>query len=370
MQSFHNKKTPAKPSGLHFARSILVLTIILLVVGLIAVFEASATEAYNISGDNFFLVKRQALWAIVAVIGLAVSSFFPIKIIKTFAPFMYILGVVMLIAIFIPAVGVTEKGATRWLAIAGFQFQPVEIMKLGIVTYFPTWLIKHQRLTPFLMLTLIPTVLVLLQPDLGSTLIVLAICFGLYIGANADLSKILPIAFVGVFCLSLIIMFSPYRRERLMTFFDPQKDPYDTGFHMRQITIALGNGGIFGKGLGQSRQRHYIPETSTDSIFAIVAEETGLFGGALLIFLLMSLVTQSFKLTTSLEPQSYEYLLALGITIWISSQIILNLAAVVALVPLTGIPLPLISRGGTALVTIMSIIGILVSLERNHRVMK
>lgn len=346
-------------------KQLLALTILLTIIGVLVVFEASVAEAFATFNDKYYFIRQQLKWLGIGYIALGVTVLTPVHFWKKIGPLVYITGVVALIAVLIPHFGVEVKGATRWLQIGSFRFQPVEMMKFGIITYFSQWLINHQRLGPFLTFSLIPTILVLLQPDLGSTLVMLAICFGLYVAANGKLQTVTILGIAGILAVVILIAVSPYRRERVKTYLDPSADPLNSGYHIRQITLALGNGGLFGKGIGQSRQKYqYIPEVSTDSIFAIVAEETGFIGSTALIGLLGLFIHQCFKIVRSMPPHTFEFLLATGVSIWIASHIIINLAAVVALVPLTGIPLPFISRGGSSLVTLLAATGILISLSR------
>lgn len=352
-----------KPS-LSTGKQLFALVILLTLVGILIVFEASVAEAYAKFGDKYFFIKQQVKWLGLGFAALLVNSLIPTIVWKKLGPLIFVGGVLALIAVLIPGLGVEVKGATRWLELGGFRFQPVEIMKFGIVSYFASWLSQHQRLSPFLTFTLIPTVLVMMQPDLGSTLVLLSICFGMYVAAGGNLKSIILLGTIGIVGVSLLIASSPYRRDRIKTYLDPSSDPLGAGYQMRQITIALGNGGVFGKGIGQSRQKYqYIPEVSTDSIFAIVAEETGFVGSTALIVLFAVFIHSCFRIVRTI-PEGYEHLLATGIALWISAHILINLAAVVALVPLTGIPLPFISRGGTSLVTLMSSVGILISLSR------
>lgn len=349
------------------ARRILLITILLCIFGTLFVFEASTTESLDTFGNKYTLTVQQMKWMGVGLLALAVSSYLPITFWQKSAPFIYVVGILGLISIFIPGLGVRVNGALRWVNIGGFRFQPVEMMKFGMVFYFAHWLSKHQRLGPFATLTLLPVTLVMLQPDLGSTLILLSIAIGMYFTAKAPLKPLLIAGACGIVGVSVLIFSSTYRMERLQTLLNPELDPQGQGYHVRQITLALGNGGLFGTGLGQSKQKYrYIPELSTDSIFSIVAEETGFVGSTIVITLFLLLVLSCFKLSSSLEEHSFEHLCTAGITIWLTSQIVLNLGAVVALVPLTGIPLPLISRGGTSLVTILTAIGIFFSLSRKQ----
>lgn len=346
-------------------KRLFALTLLLTLIGIVVVFEASVAEAGALFDDKYYFIRQQLKWLTIGYAALITCSLIPHTVWKKMGPFIYIAGIVTLIAVLIPGIGVEVKGATRWLGVGGFRFQPVELMKAGIIMFFASWLSEHQRLGPFLTFSLLPVVLVMLQPDLGSTLVVLTISFGMYIAAGGRAVTIGTLATIGIAAVALLIAVSPYRRERVQTFLSPESDPLDSGYHIRQITLALGNGGLFGQGIGQSRQKYqYIPEVSTDSIFAIVAEETGFVGSTILIGLLAGYLHLSFSIAKSLPEHSTEQLIATGLSMWIATHMLLNLAAVVALVPLTGIPLPFISRGGSSLVTMLAATGILIALSR------
>lgn len=317
------------------------------------------------------MVRNHAKWLGVGAIAFFVAQAVPVKYYQQFSVGLYIVGVLALIAVLIPGLGVTVNGATRWLGIGVFRFQPVELMKLGIVLYFPKWLTDHQRIGSFLFTSLLPLTLVMLQPDLGSTLILASLAFGIYVLTEADLKVIGGFLFGGILLITLLIAASPYRRERVQTFFNPQHDVTGESYHIQQITFALGNGGLFGVGPGQSMQKYrYIPELSTDSIFALIAEEFGFIGSVIVIGLMAALIHASFAITSQQTVDSYAYLLAGGISIWFSIQALLNLSAIVSLVPLTGIPLPLISRGGSSLVVLLTLIGILISISKTKAEVK
>lgn len=336
------------------AKIVVFLSIIISLIGLLFVFEASVAESYNIFSQPYHFVQQQAVWLLVGLGIMTIAFMFPLPLLQKMAPFIYGLNLILLLLVFIPGIGMELNGAHRWFVIGGMVFQPVEILKFSMVIFFASWMSKHQRLMPFLFLTLIPTILVLLQPDLGSVLIVLCIAFGMYFLAGGNLKHLTVLGIFGIGIIFLLILTQPYRLRRLTTFTNPDLDPLGASFHIRQITIALGNGGWLGQGIGKSKQKFsYIPEASSDSIFAIVAEEIGFLGSAVLLLLFLGYLHAGYRILKKLKPASFEYLLAAGILIWISAQIFLNLAAVVALVPLTGVPLPFFSYGGSSLVMVL-----------------
>jgi len=350
--------------------SLFLLTMVLCLIGLLFVFEASVAEAFALFNNQFYFVKQQAISLGVGIVSLGVGVFIPTTFWKRISPIMYGLSIFSLLSVFIPHLGMAVNGAHRWILFGGFSFQPVEIVKFGMIIFFASWMERHQKLRPFLALTAVPVGLLFLQPDMGSALIVIAIAFGVYFLAGAPWKAFAITGGVGVGLLLLLIIISPYRMKRMTTFLDPESDPLGASFHIRQIVIALGNGGVFGKGIGNSRQKFsYIPEASTDSIFSIIAEEVGFVGCVGIMALFAGFLKLAHTICQKIPRDTYDYLLAHGILIWLGMQIILNLSAVVALVPLTGIPLPFFSYGGTALVMILSVTGILIGIGRKYEIL-
>mgnify|MGYP000924591473 CR=1 FL=1 len=347
--------------------SLFLLTCILCVIGILFVFEASVAEAFSSFGNQFYFVREQVISFGIGLVGLVVGTFIPTSFWKKISPLMYALSIILLIMVFIPGLGFEVNGARRWIGIAGFSFQPVEVVKFAMIIFFANWMERHQKLPPFLFLTGLPVALLFLQPDMGSALIVISIAFGLYFLAGAPWKTFFATGGAGVGLLLLLILTSPYRMRRLTTFLDPESDPLGASFHIRQIIIALGNGGLIGQGIGNSRQKfNYIPEASTDSIFSIVAEEVGFLGCLGIILLFALFLKLAHQICRKTEPATYDHLLAHGILIWLGMQIVLNLSAVVALVPLTGVPLPFFSFGGTSLVMVLSVVGILIGIGKKH----
>lgn len=361
-------KTSAPPlRSINPAFVLLLTTFLLSAFGLLFVFEASVSESFSTFGHPYHFISRQLMWFGVGIVTLLIGYVLPLKIWRAAAWPLYVVALMLLIAVWIPGLGSRLNGAHRWIFIGGFSFQSVELMKLSLVVLFASWMTTHHRLVPFLFLTGLPALLVLLQPDMGSLLILLGIAFGMYFVAGGEWKHLGMIAGGGVLLLAIAILLAPYRLQRVTTFFNPELDPQGSSFHIRQITLALGNGGLFGQGIGNSRQKYaYIPEVSTDSIFAVVAEEIGFVGSAVLIGLFALYFFSSYKLIRRVPNGSFGQLLGMGILIWIMVQTILNLSAVVALVPLTGIPLPFISYGGSSLMMIFMATGLTLQLSR-HR---
>ncbi len=347
---------------LHF----FILVSILSIIGLLVMFESSIAESLAKFNHPYFFITQQLKWMGIGLICFFVGLFIPLTVWQKLSPLFFLGSLILLTAVFIPQLGVTINGATRWLHIGVLQFQPVEITKMGLVLFFASWMQKHTQITPFLLFTLIPLFILLIQPDFGSLLIIMGIATSMFVVAGGDIKFLLLFLFVGFIMGSILILTSEYRRERVTTFFHPEKNPLEEGYHTRQITIALGNGGLFGRGIGASRQKYqYIPEISSDSIFSIVAEETGFVGSMIVLVLFILTITSGFSIVKQTETKSFDYILGSGIMSWLALQILLNIAAVVILVPLTGIPLPFFSRGGSSLVMILFASGIMIRIGRD-----
>jgi cell division protein FtsW len=336
------------------ASNFLLALLILSAVGLFFVFEASTAESFAIYGNQHYFIVRQLIWFVVGMAGFLLAYLMPLKVWQKIAPGIYIVFLILLALTLVPSIGVEVNAAKRWIDIGFTSIQPVEFFKLALVIFFASWMSKHQRILPFVFLISLPAFILLLQPDVGSMLVLLMIAGGIYFTSGGDVKKFLPIAGVGILFLVIAIIASPYRLRRVKTFFDPQSDPLGASFQIRQITLALGSGGWFGRGLGNSQQKHaFIPEVSSDSIFSIVAEEVGFVGSMAIIALYSFVFFLIYKISLEQKSHSFEQLLAIGVLTWIAGQTILNLGSIVALVPLTGLPLPLFSYGGSSLVTVL-----------------
>jgi len=344
--------------------ALFILTLILTVLGSIFVLEASAAESLNTFGNQYVLLKQHLIGLGIGMVGLGVGIFLPHKFWIKVSPFLFILSIVLLLLVFVPGIGLRLNGARRWISILGLTIQPVEFLKFSLSAFYARWLSYHQRFGPFLFVTGAAALLILLQPDLGSTLLVVSLATCLYFLAGGHLKNILITLVVGIPLVLALIFTSSYRLNRLKTFLDPQSDPLGSSFQIRQITLALGRGGLVGQGLGNSSQKFaYIPEASSDSIFAIVAEELGFVGSSLIIILFVSFLSLGFKIVNEVKEKDLR-LLGLGCLVWISLQTLFNLGAVAALIPLTGMPLPFFSYGRSSQVMVFLATGYIIGLAK------
>jgi cell division protein FtsW len=352
----------------HPAAKLSILIILLGLIGLLAVYSASIAENLgnpNTKLDEYRLVKQQATWLIVGLITFFVVSRIPITLIKKFIPLALIISILLMLLVFVPGIGQKLQGATRWINLGFFHLQPSEIFKISLILYLATWLEKKRSLRSFLLIICLSIGLIMLQSDLGSAVVLGTGAFLIYYLSGAKAKELFGISSIVLFLGFILILISPYRLRRVSTFLDPTTDPLGASYHIRQVLLSLGSGGWFGVGLGRSLQKHaFLPEASTDSIFAVICEEMGFFGGVILIGLFIGLIMLGYKISLSAKDQ-FTKLVAAGITSLIAVQIFVNLSAMVALVPLTGIPLPLISYGGSSLITTLFGLGILASAAKN-----
>ncbi len=345
-------------------KRLLSLALILTGIGLVAVADASAPQALNYFDDKLFFVKQQAVWAVIGLISLTVFSRIHYNFWKKMAKPLFFASLLLLILVLLPQIGSRVLGARRWIVLGPVSFQPSEIIKLTLALYLAKVADSNKQALAYFAPIALVAGLVMLQPDLGTTLVIGAVGMAPTFASCVNIFYFLGALTAGGVASFLLIIFSDYRRERLLTFLEATQDPLGRTYHIRQILLALGSGGLFGVGLGQSRQKFlFLPEAATDSIFAIVAEELGFFGATILIILFAWLVFRGIGIARG-APDTFSRILAVGILTWIGAQVFLNIGSMVALVPLTGIPLPFLSYGGTALVAILTGVGILLNISR------
>lgn len=351
---------------------LIVITGILLVTGLVIIYDVTPLVSFNISGDRLFYFKNQLTWATLGTFALVFLSFFNYRNLIKYAPFLITLTIISLILVLIPQIGTEVNGARRWINVAGFSFQPSEFAKLSLILYCTSVITKFEnfkiKLSDAFLVIFIPTVfvagLVFLGPDLGTALILMALMFAIYFVGNGPLLHFALIIPAAVSLIIPLIYLAPYRLNRIKSFLDPTSDPQGASYHISQILKSIVTGGFFGVGLGGSIGKfNFIPEIQTDAIFAIFVEETGFVGAVLLIFAFAFLIIRALKIARSASDYQGR-VLALGIAALIFTQSFFNIASNVALIPLTGVPLPFISYGGSSLFVTMAAIGILLNIKR------
>lgn len=351
-------------------KSLLIAVISLGFFGLLAVFNASVAVAISNFGDKFYFAKSQLVWLIIGLLLMFLFSQLNYKLLLKLSPLFCGIALVLLVIVLIPGWSIKALGARRWLGIGSITFQPAELTKLALVLYLASFLAKKRSFWHFLLVIGLTLVLVVLEPDLGTATIIAASGVAMFFVSGASLLEIGFLGAAGLITGALSILNSTYRRQRLMAFLNPGYDTEGIAYHIRQALLAIGSGGFLGLGPGQSRQKFaYLPEVTTDSIFAIVAEELGFVGGAALIFLFMFMLARVFIIADSC-PDKVGRLLTVGIGAWLGTQVFLNLSAMVALIPLTGVPLPFISYGGSSLIVNLVAIGIVLNVSKHKAVRK
>ncbi len=351
-----------------------VAVVALVAAGVVMVYSASAIVAHDRFGDSTFFFKRQAVWATLGMMALAITQRIHYARLRTLTPLLLFLTVTALVLVLVPGIGRVAGGARRWIAIAGpFAFQPAEGAKLVLVLYLAHVLTARGRTDtlqaagPPLLITGLCAGLVLLQPDMGTALLLGALTLGLlFIGGVRPL-HLLGLSAATLPLLTVAVLGEGYRRQRILAFLNPWRDPQGAGFHIIQSLLALGSGGLLGLGLGNSRQKFfYLPEQHTDFIFAILGEELGLIGAVAIVALFGLLAVRGFRIARE-APDRYGSLVAAGITLMIVLQAIINIGVTTGVLPITGVPLPFVSFGGSSLLFTLISVGILLNISQYGR---
>ncbi len=345
----------------------LLLSVLLLsLFGLFMIYDASSFIAFRDFGNKYHYFREQLSWLFLGILGMTFFSFFSYHKLYTLALPILLSSIFLLILVFIPGIGVWVLGARRWVNFGLLTLQPAEYAKLALAIYLSAWFShkEKKRLGAFLLLLGIVMGLIMFEPDMGTAAIILAEALIVYFFSGGSLLSIillLPIILLGGIILAII---EPYRAARIATFLSPNVSLQTSSYHVKQILIALGMGGLTGVGLGNSLQKYaYLPENATDSIFAIIAEEFGLIGAISLIMVYLFILWHGFFIA-SFAKDAFGKLLALAITSFLIVQVLVNLAAQTVLIPLTGVPLPFISYGGSALVMNLCSVGILLNISK------
>ncbi len=355
--------------------SLFFLIIALVVVGIIIISSASSVISWQAYDDSSYMLKRQAINVAIGLVAMGAAYRVDSRFLKKISIPLMLLSLVFLIVVLIPGVGTSHGGATRWLYLGPFGFQPTEFLKLALVIYLASLFEKKSTdvrtmskgLLPFLAIIGVLALLIMKQPDLGSFLIVTSIGGCMYFVSGSRFKHLVALVVVGISSIMTLIRLEPYRMARFLVFLDPEKHSNDAGYQINQALLAIGSGGLWGLGFGQSRQKfQYLPEPATDSIFAIFAEEKGLIG-ALLIVVLFALFGYFGYRVAKNANDVYSRLVAAGITSWIVVQAFLNICAILSLVPLTGVPLPFISYGGSSIIFLLIACGILLNISKNSK---
>lgn len=354
---------------------LIIVTLMLLAVGLTMVYSASAIWADYKFDDSFFFAKRQLLFAIVGL----VAMFFLMNVDywtwRTWAKVIIIVCFVLLLLVLIPGIGNVRNGSRSWIGVGAFSIQPSEFMKLAMIAFLAKFLSEKQKLITSFKKGLVPSLglvflafgLIMLQPDLGTGTVMVGTCIVMIFVSGARIKHFALLGLIGIGGFVALVLSAPYRIKRITSFLDPWEDPLGSGFQIIQSLYAIGPGGLFGLGLGESRQKFfYLPEPQTDFIFAILSEELGFIGGTFVILLFALLLWRGIRVALG-APDLYGSFLAVGIIAMVAIQVMINIGVVTGLMPVTGITLPFLSYGGSSLTLMLMAIGVLLNISRYSR---
>lgn len=339
-------------------------------IGLIFIFEASAVNSLRVFGDSLHYLKSQGAWIFIGLFVIAIFSFIDYKKLYFLSFISLILTIILLAIVLIPGVGSKVGGARRWIDLGFFSVQPTELAKFSVIIYLSSWFSKKEknRFLPFISLICFLVFLIILQPDMGTAIIIFSISLIIYYFSGARFTDFVYIFGGSVVGIYLLIKLSPYRFNRLLAFLNPAVDPLGISYHINQIFISLSSGGFFGRGFGASRQKYlFLPEAHTDSIYAIIGEEYGFIGGFILIVLYFVFVYKIYHLIR-FAPDNLARLILIGIFAFFNLQFIINLSGMTGLFPLVGVPIPFLSYGGSNLLISFALIGIMLNIEKRVKV--
>jgi cell division protein FtsW len=345
-------------------RVLTIITISLTFFGLIMISSASVVDAARDFGDKWYYLKLQGLWALIGLILFFILTRLNHLHYQKYASILFFLTIGLLLLVLLPGIGTKLLGARRWINLGFFLLQPSELAKLTMAIYFSALLTKKNKLWQFFITLTLIGLLIIMEPDLGTAIVIIGMGVFTYFGSGGKILPLLGFGMLGLIGVLLMVAISPYRSSRLKSYIDSSHDPLGASYQIRQALVALGSGNIFGLGLGQSRQKYnFLPETTTDSIYAIIGEELGLVGSVAVLLAFLILILRGFS-TAAVSHPGFSLNLALSLTSLIGLQSFINISAITALVPLTGIPLTYISYGGSSLLIMLLATGILVNISR------
>jgi cell division protein FtsW len=352
---------------------LLTAVLLLLLIGIAMVYSASFAVAHSVYGDDTYFVIRHMIWVIIGMCALAITARVPYQWWQRVAAPFYGITIALLVLVLIPGIGTSTYGAYRWFSFGPISVQPSELAKLAVVIYLATWIARVggdiHRLTfgtiPFVLILSLSAGLVLVEPDLGTMICIVVTAGAVFFISGANVIHGLLGAVVGSLALMNFVLNRGFRADRIDAFLDPWADPTGIGWHTTQALLALGSGGIAGLGLGAGRQKmFYLPNAHTDSVFAVVGEEIGFVGTTLVLLLFVVIAWRGLAIAAG-APDPMGRALAAGATLMIASQAMLNMAVISHLTPNTGVPLPFLSYGGSAMVVSLAAVGIILNVSRS-----
>lgn len=369
-------KTASRSSAAHFDRYFLGVVVTICIIGVLTFVSASlgvlARDAELFYGVLFnqivlgFVGGLLLLWLALKV---------PYTFWRRYAFYVFIATLVLTVAVFIPHLGFSHGGARRWIGLGPVSFQPAELLKLGITIYIAGWLAWVQKKGSDLKYKILPVLgflglsalILLKQPDTKSLILIICATGAMLFVSGVSWKKIIILGAIGALCIGALAFFRPYVMSRVTTFLHPDRDPTGSSYQLQQSLIAIGSGGAFGRGLGQSVQKFsYLPEPQGDSIFAVFGEEFGFFGSVILVILYIFLAVRGYKIALR-APDRFSQYLVTGITTLLVAQSFLNIMSLVGLFPLTGVPLVFVSHGGTSLAIALGAVGIILNVSKYEK---
>ncbi len=354
-------------------RPLLIITGLLVLVGFFLFSSASlgllAREKLNFSS---LIISQLFLGIGLGTLALFLISRIHYRFLKQYSLYIFIFSAVLTLLVFVPGIGFSAGGATRWISIGPLSIQPAEILKLGTILYLATYLANMRAhldtfktgLVAFILILSVPSVILLLQPDTSTLVVIGAAATGMFFVAGARWRDIGILLLIAVLALGALIAVRPYVLDRITTFINPAADQLGAGYQIKQSLIAVGSGGIVGRGFGQSVQKFgYLPEPTGDSVFAVASEEFGFVGSLSILVLFLALMVRSFWIAVR-APDYFGGIVVIGLTLLIVSQAIINIASMLGVIPLTGLPLPFISHGGTAILVTLASMGVILNISK------
>lgn len=358
-----------------YDKILLLIVATLLVLGLVMIASAGIAYSKIRFADPYFFFKKQLVGVAIGLVALYFGQRIDYKFWKKVAFPFFALGIFFSILVFVPGIGSKIYGASRWIQLGFISFQPSEMLKIGLVMYLAAWLESRgartkdffEGLVPFVTIVGVVSFLLIKQPDVGTLGVTVLIAISVFFVSGAKLAHIFSLGSLGLLALIILIKMESYRMNRFLVFLHPELDPRGVGYQINQALLAIGSGGLFGVGIGHSLQKfNYLPEPVGDSIFAIIGEELGFVGVIFIITLFVFLAIRGLKIAKH-APDAFARLLATGIISWIFFQAFINMAAISGVVPLTGIPLPFISYGGTSIIFLLFGVGILLNISKQAK---
>ena len=364
--------TTAAPARTSTYVLLLATVAVLNIVGVVMVLSASSVASLTNYGSAWYFFERQVLWAVLGVAVFAITSRIDYHVWRRLVLPLLVLSMVLLVLVLVPGIGISVGGSRRWLGNGFLRFQPTELAKLALLLFTADVLTRRAKdvydwrrvLRPVLLVFGVTALLVLREPDMDSTVVLALIVGTVLVVGGVHLRHLTVLGGAGVLIAGVLAVAEPYRRARVLTYFHPWSDPSNTGYQVSQSLIALGSGGWTGVGLGAGRSKWlFLPNAHTDFIFAIIGEEVGILGCLLVVGLFVGFGVLGTRIALH-APDRFGMLLAAGVTVWVVGQAAINIGGVVGLLPVSGIPLPFVSFGGSALVFTMAAAGLLGSVAR------